>query len=171
MTRRPAILVAALALLAITVALPAIGAEPETPPGQEKQAEKGPKVDVTLRGTIVQATDEKGRPTFTLTSGGTTWELSAGPKWFYGDNSPLKAFAGQSVEVAGSHREGSTDVSVDTVNGEPIRAAGKPPWAGGPKVVGEAHPGWKGDGHPGKGLGKEKAPGQLKDKTPDDAED
>ena len=35
-------------------------------------------------------------------------------------------------------------------------------------VVGSTHPGWKpwmADGKPGKGLGREGAPGQQKDKT------
>jgi hypothetical protein len=50
---------------------------------------------------------------------------------------------GKTVTIAGTHREGSTDVSVDTVDGTAIRAEGRPPWAGGPKVVGERHPGWK----------------------------
>ena len=47
-------------------------------------------------------------------------------------------------------------------------APGKPPWAGGPWVVGETHPGWKpwmADGKPGKGHGRENAPGQLKKET------
>jgi hypothetical protein len=160
----------------VAVAGPASSANPHASgaPGQAKQAEKGPKVDVTLRGTVVAGTDDQGRPTFTLSANGTTWELSAGPKWFYGDDSPLKAFVGQTVDVTGSHREGSTDVSVDTVNGDPLRAAGKPPWAGGPKVVGEGHPGWKpwhADGQPGNGLGREGAPGQQKDRSGDDTED
>jgi hypothetical protein len=166
MARRPALLLLCLAVLALIVALPVLGAQPSAPPGQEKQKEKGPEVAVTLRGTIAQATDDKGRPTFTLTSGGTTWELSAGPTWFHGDNNPLKAFVGQSVTVVGSHREGSTDVSVDTVNGEAIRAAGKPPWAGGWKQVGEGHPGWsqeKADRHAAK-FGDCFPPGQCKDK-------
>ena len=34
----------------------------------------------------------------------------------------------------------------------------------GPKVVGSSHPGWK-DGKPGKGHGRENAPGQNKDKS------
>jgi hypothetical protein len=91
-----------------------------------------------------------------------------------GDNSPLAAWVGQTVEVTGSHHPGAMErqLDVETVNGAAIREAGKPPWAGGWKVVGEAHPGWKAwkaDG-PGKPDGP---PGQLKDKDrsqTDDAE-
>ena len=166
MARRPALLLLALAVLAVIVALPVLAAEPSGPPGQEKQKEKGPKVAVTLRGTVAQTTDEDDRPTFTLASGGTTWELSAGPKWFHGDNNPLKAFVGQNVTVVGSHREGETEVSVDTVNGQALREPGKPPWAGGWKRVGEKHPGWsqeKADRHAAK-FGDCFPPGQCKEK-------
>jgi hypothetical protein len=78
------------------------------------------------------------------------------------------------VTVHGWQREGTTDVSVDTVDGVALRAAGRPPWAGGPKAVGERHPGWKAwklNGEkPGRGLGRERAPGQLKDKPAADGE-
>lgn len=164
--RRPAVLLVALVAL-IAIAIPALAASP-APPGQENKPDKvakpdkGPEISVTVRGEVVRTTDEKGRPTFTLTAGGTTWELSAGPKWYHGDNNPLAAHAGKTVTIVGTHHEGDTDLDVETVDGTAIRAAGKPPWAGGPKVVGEKHPGWKGEGHPGQGLGREKAPGQLK---------
>ena len=180
------------AVVALAIAIPVLGADPSpsagppgqskpdksgkpdkaTNPGQQKKAEKAaakaaktPEVDVTVTGTVQQGTDDKGRPTFTLTAGGTTWELSAGPSWYWGDKNPLAAYAGKSVTIAGSHHEGSTDLDVATVDGTAIRAAGKPPWAGGPSVVGSTHPGWKdwkADGKPGKGLGREKAPGQNK---------
>ena len=70
--------------------------------------------------------------------------------------------------MAGTTHEGTTELDVETVDGATLRAAGKPPWAGGPWVVGSTHPGWKpwmADGKPGKGLGREGAPGQQsKDK-------
>jgi hypothetical protein len=169
--RRPILLIAGLVAL-LAIAVPAIGADPspaggppDTPPGRENKPDKGPAIAKTITGMVEQTTDAKGRPSFTITVGGVTWELSAGPKWFHGDNNPLKAFVGKSVEVVGTYHEGETDLSVDTVDGEAIRAAGKPPWAGGPWVVGEAHPGWKewmADGKPGHGYGREHAPGQLK---------
>ena len=193
--RRPALLVVAV-VATLAIAIPVLGADPSPsagPPGQSKpdksakpdkaanpgQAKKGekaaktPEVDVTVEGTVQQGTDGQGRPSFTLSAGGTTWELSAGPPWYWGDNNPLKAYVGKSVKIAGSHREGETELDVATVNGTAIRAAGKPPWAGGPWVVGPAHPGWKdwmADGKPGKGLGREGAPGQNKDKAPDATE-
>ena len=175
-TRRRRLLLVLVAVVgALAIAIPVIGADPSPsgPPGQAKpdksaKPAKGPEVAVTIQGTVVQATDTKGRPTFTLTAGGKTWELSAGPSWFWGDKNPLKAFVGKSVSVAGTTHEGSTELDVETVNGTALRAAGKPPWAGGPWVVGSTHPGWKpwmADGKPGKGLGREGAPGQQKDKT------
>ena len=170
---RPHRLILLVALLAVVaVGVPAVlAADPSAPPGPPDHAReraKGPKMEVTLRGTIVRTTDEKGRPTFTLTENGMTYELSAGPKWFHGaSGGPLAEFVGRSVEVHGWQREGSTDVSVDTVDGERVVPEGRPPWAGGPKALGEGHPGWKSwmaDGHPGRGLGREHAPGQLKEK-------
>ena len=130
----------------------------------------------TVAGIVEQTADEKGRPTFSISVDGTTWELSAGPKWFWGDGNPLAAFVGSSVEITGTHREGDPELDVETVDGQALRAEGKPPWAGGPKVVGESHPGWKAwkDGtaeKPGNGHGRENAPGQLKDKPGDEAED
>jgi len=173
--RRTLILVGGLAAL-LAIAVPALGADPSAkpePPGQAKpekpeKPDKGPELAGTLRGTVVQVADEKGRPTFTITIDGVIWELSAGPKWFWGADSPLAAHVGSSVEVTGTYHEGETELDVETVNGQALRADGKPPWAGGPKVVGERHPGWKAwkvDGKPGNGLGRDKAPGQLKDKT------
>lgn len=85
-------------------------------------------------------------------------ELSFGPSWF----TDLEALFGVSegeVTVAGNVRDGMPNenasdvakekaakpavVKVRTVNDQK-RAKGKPPWAGGPKVVGEAHPGHQG---------------------------
>jgi len=162
--RRATLLFAGAAALAIAV--PVLAAAPsESPPGQVKQAkpEKGPEVATTVTGTVEQGTDEKGRPTFTMTVDGKVWELSAGPKWFWGDNNPLAAFAGASVEIAGTYREGGTDLDVETVNGQRLRAEGRPEWAGGPWEVGESHPGWKdwmSEGKPG--HGRDNAPGQNK---------
>lgn len=172
--RRTLVLVGGLAAL-LAIAVPAFGADPSAkpePPGLTKQekAPKGPEIARTLTGKIVQTTDEKGRPTFTITVDAVAWELSAGPKWFWGDKNPLAKHVGDSVVVTGTHHKGQTDLDVETVNGKALRANGKPPWAGGPKVVGERHPGWKAwmvDGKPGNGHGRENAPGQTKDKTDD----
>ena len=138
----------------LLVAAPVLAAKPD----------KGPELAKTLTGTVVAAEDGKGRPTFSMTVGGVVWELSAGPKWFWGANNPLAAYVGKAVEVTGTYHAGENELDVATVDGKALRAAGKPPWAGGPKVVGSSHPGWK-DGKPGKGQGRENAPGQKKDKA------
>ena len=110
--------------------------------GNKEHGDKAPEQAVTLQGTVSAATDEDGDPSYQLTSGGKTYQLDAGPPWYYGDNHPLKPFVGQSVTVTGEAAEGSTEVDVLTVNGTVIREPGKPPWAGGWKAVGERHPGW-----------------------------
>lgn len=190
-SRRSAALISLVGIVAFAIAIPVLGADPSssppgqtkpdksTNPGQQKKGEKAtkeaktPEVAITVTGTVQQSTDGKGRPTFTLTADGKTWDLSAGPPWYWGDKNPLAAYIGKSVTVAGSHHEGETELDVETVNGTAIRAAGKPPWAGGPWVVGPTHPGWKSwmaDGKPGKGHGQAGAPGQKKDKTPEATE-
>ena len=159
--RRPALLVA-VAALAIVVAVPVLGAdptsspapaasgapEPTRPPRADKpdkpsKADRAPEVAAEVRGTVRAATDAKGRPTYAVTVAGATWELEAGPAWFWGDDHPLQAFVGRTVTLTGTTREGSLALDVEAVDGTPIRGPGKPPWAGGPKVVGERHPGWK----------------------------
>jgi hypothetical protein len=143
---------------------PEDGKGPKAPKGPK--AEKSTEVPLTITGTVGASTDGQGRPSFTITDGGTTWELSAGPPWYWGDKNPLSAFVGKSVTVAGTTEQGSSELDVETVNGTAIRAAGKPPWAGGPWVVGSTHPGWKpwmANGKPGRGhgaQGKTKAPGK-----------
>lgn len=145
----------------LLVAAPVLGANPSPKPAK---ADKAPDIAKTMTGTVASSLDGKGRATYTMVVGGVTWELSAGPKWFWGANNPLAAYVGKSVEVTGTYHAGETELDVATVDGKAIRAAGKPPWAGGPKVVGSSHPGWK-EGKPGKGHGRENAPGQNKDKT------
>ena len=154
-------IVAGLVLVVAAVALPALAANPDTGPaggngergpvtaekspnpnaGKAKKA-KVPKQAIMLTGTVTAATDADGDAEYRVSSGGTTYTLDAGPAWFHGDNHPLKAFAGKSVTIVGEIAEGSTEVEVSTVDGTAIRAAGKPPWAGGWKRVGKAHPGW-----------------------------
>jgi hypothetical protein len=144
----------------LLVAAPVLAAKPD----------KGPELAKTMTGTVTSSEDAKGRAVFSMTVAGVTWELSAGPKWFWGANNPLAAFVGKSVEVTGTYHAGETDLDVDTVDGTALRTAGKPAWAGGPKVVGASHPGWK-DGKLGKGHGRANAPGQLKDKSKADSAD
>src|SRR4029079_19600636 len=99
-----------------------------------------------------------GTTSYTITSGGKTWTLSAGPSWFWGTRNPLNAFVCRSVTVAGSAEGPDTEIDVETVDGTAIRAPGKPPWAGGPWVVGKDHPGgkpWMAERKPGKRTGLE----------------
>jgi hypothetical protein len=110
--------------------------------GKGNKGDKTPEVPITLRGTIAMSTDGKGRPSFSLAAGGKTYELEAGPPWFWGANNPLAKFVGKTVTVTGETHTGATDVDVLTVDGTVIRAPGKPPWAGGWKANGEKHPGW-----------------------------
>ena len=163
-------IVALLALLAVPVL--AGGQGKDNAPGQAK--EKVPTTPITISGTIEVASDENGKDTYTLRDGGTTYTLSAGPPWFFGNNHPLNPFVGQSVTVDGEVAEGTTNVDVLAVDGTALREAGKPPWAGGWKVVGERHPGWsqeKADRFEAK-FGDCFPPGQCKDKPagPEEAE-
>jgi hypothetical protein len=141
MARRPLVLLAALALLAAVVAVPVLAGNPNAP-GQQKQKDKAPEAPITLNGTITSSTDSDGRTSYTLTDGGTTYTLEAGPHWFFGDKYPLEPYVGKSVKVEGEVAEGSTEVDVHSIDGVALREPGKPPWAGGWKVVGKAHPGW-----------------------------
>jgi hypothetical protein len=165
MTRRPRLLVLAIAVLALVVAVPALAGQHSTPPGQAK--DKVAKVEITISGTIEQAAAAEGRSEYTLADGGTTYVLSAGPPWFFAAGEhPLDPFVGESVTIVGEHAEGSNEVDVISVNGLALRAEGKPPWAGGWKRVGESHPGWsqeKADRMKAK-FGDCFPPGQCKDK-------
>ena len=164
---------------------PAASAEPEPAESEEPAAEpeengsgakpdkaakpdKGPKaaeLPVTLTGVVRASSDEDGG--YTLTVGSHVYSLSAGPKWWWGDANPLAAAVGKTVTIDGEQEEGTSNVDVQAVDGTAIRAAGKPPWAGGWKVVGEKHPGWaqwKVDKLNSReaGHGRDNAPGQLK---------
>ncbi len=169
MTRRPVLAGLALITLLVLVALPVVAADPSAkpvPPGQANKPPKAEKAPITLTGTVAASTDADGRQSFTLRSGGTTYTLEAGPSWFYGDNHPLKVYVGKSVTVVGGRAAGSTEVDVDSVDGKALREPGKPPWAGGWKVVGERHPGWsqeKADRFEAK-FGDCFPPGQCKEK-------
>ncbi|HYO41696.1 MAG TPA: hypothetical protein VES19_00730 [Candidatus Limnocylindrales bacterium] len=85
-----------------------------------------------------------------------TTRISIGPAWFWGAGNPLAGLAGETVTVTGHIDDGAgpaKDAASDTskvrtpefevyaVNGKTVRDPGRPAWAGGPKVVGAAHPG------------------------------
>jgi len=115
-----------------------------------------------------------------------TVRLDAGPPWFFGDKHPLAPFVGKTVTVTGE--QVGDEVDVETVDGVRLREPGKPPWAGGWKVVGSAHPGWSQEkwdrwqqhqadkGAKGGALGAAPGapgcwpPGQCKDHDPDEPE-
>ncbi|MEO5939485.1 MAG: hypothetical protein ABIZ72_01200 [Candidatus Limnocylindrales bacterium] len=172
--------------LIAAVTIPALAAGPSAAPaaaasdhpGKGPKASKGPEVAVTLRGVVAVATDADGQATYTISANGKTIKLDAGPSWFFGANHPLKPFVGKTVTITGGQR--ADEVDVETVDGVRLRAEGKPPWAGGWKAVGSAHPGWsqeKADRWAAKHAGKVGAagggcwpPGQCKDHGPDESE-
>jgi hypothetical protein len=134
-------------------------------PDKAAKKDKAPEHPVTLTGIVGHPSEDD----FTLVVGITVYRLSAGPPWWWGDASPLAAVVGKTVTIDGEQAEGSNEVDVLAINGKAIRAPGRPPWAGGWKVVGSKHPGWaqwKIDKLAGKGHGRDTAPGQLnKDDT------
>jgi hypothetical protein len=141
----------AIVALLVAVAIPALAASPSGAPaaaasdhpGKGPKASREPKVPavaVTLSGVVATTTDADGHTGYTMTAAGKTVRLEAGPSWFFGDNHPLKPFVGKTVTITGGQR--GDEVDVKTVDGKPLRAEGKPPWAGGWKAVGSAHPGW-----------------------------
>ena len=128
----------------------------------------------TRTGTIQRIEDaegEDGNVAYELTSDAGTIRLDVGPPWFWGDDNPLEPYVGTEVDVAGrvddgtpsehanqrarenAERRGAQEPSFEvfSVDGNVIREPGKPPWAGGPKVVGDRHPGF---GH-GQGNGSD----------------
>jgi hypothetical protein len=136
------------------------------------KAQKTPEAVITATGRLVIATvgSEKA---YTLqdATGVKLYYLEAGPRWYYGSSTyPLDKYANQQVTVVGvvegakqnkaanpkanpnasKAKQGkpadAPTLEVYTINGETIRGAGKPPWAGGPKNV-PNHPGSRGKGH------------------------
>ena len=148
----------------VIAAAPVLAGNPNAP-GQQK--EKTAKTPITLNGTIESSAGDDGKTEYTLTDGGKTYTLSAGPTWFFDAGSyPLDPYVGKTVTVEGELAEGTTDVDVISIDGTPLRAEGKPPWAGGWQVVGEKHPGGsqeKADRFKAK-FGDCFPPGQCKDK-------
>jgi hypothetical protein len=125
-------------------------------PGKQHAAEH----PVSLRGLVGRSSEEDGD--YTLTVGSTVYRLSAGPRWWWGDKNPLAAVVDKTATIEGDQEEGSDEVDVLAIDGTAIRPAGKPPWAGGWKVVGPKHPGWaqwKVDKLAGRAHGPGAAPG------------
>jgi hypothetical protein len=118
----------------------AVNATASEKPGKGPKASREPEVPVTLRGAVAATKDAEGNTTYTITADGKTVRLDAGPPWFFGDKHPLAPFVGKTVTITGE--QGGDEVDVETVDGVRLREPGKPPWAGGWKAVGSAHPGW-----------------------------
>jgi len=135
-------------------ATPTPAAKPAATPKPAKvpDADEGPIQ--TLTGTLGTRTDADGDVEYVLNG----VELSVGPPWYWGTNNPLKGYVGKPVTVTGrmetdppstkangkANDADGPEFEVYTVNGSKVRAEGKPPWAGGPKAVGERHPGYAG---------------------------
>src|SRR5215218_52661 len=106
---------------------------------------------VEKTGTVGTAQDPDGDTEYTLTANDGVFNLGAGPAWFYDGNHPLAPLVGKTVTVTGESKIGKKtgqpeiDVYSVTSDGQiptQIRSSGKPPWAGGPQVVGPKHPGF-----------------------------
>ena len=135
-----AVLVAALLVVALTASPLGSRLTSSTQSGSTRtdQSAKAPEREVTLTGTLGTQTAADGATEYTLTNGGTVLNLDAGPAWFFPNAYPLAPYVGQQVTIVGEQREGSTSVDDLSVNGTALREPGKPPWAGGWKVVASA---------------------------------
>ena len=126
-----------------------------------------PEHPVTLTGQVGKSSGEDAE--FTLTVGSTVYSLEAGPPWWWGDANPLAAVTGKTATISGEQADGSNEIDVHAIDGKAIRPDGRPPWAGGWKVVGPKHPGWaqwKVDKLAGRGQGRDHAPGQQGQASP-----
>lgn len=134
-------LIGAVAIPALAASpAPSAGAAPTEKPGKGPKASHQPEIPITIRGVVGTTIDADGDTAYTLTANGKTLTLEAGPSWFYGKKHPLAPSVGKTVTITGS--QSGDEIDVETVDGVRIRAEGKPPWAGGWKAVGSAHPGW-----------------------------
>ena len=145
-------------------------------PEQARQGTEGrqgdPEVAVTVQGTVTKGTDDKGRPTYSVTAERQDVGALGGPELVLGRQEPAQRLSSASRSRS---REARTKVRPSwmsrpsTARRYARRASRRGPADRGSS--GETHPGWKpwmADGKPGKGLGREDAPGQLKDKTSTD---
>lgn len=113
----------------------------------------------TLTGIVVAVVDEEGMTEYFLElADGTQVELSVGPPWYWQGDHPLIGLVGQEITVEGYREDApdeaeesedvagveSPDFDVRTIDGVPLWDGERPPWAGGPAVVGEQHPGFEG---------------------------
>jgi hypothetical protein len=151
--RRSKLLLSLVAAAAVSVAAVSAVAGQDPEEGTDEQL---PAVE-TRTGLIEATVDEDGSVRYQLTDESGTVPLSVGPPWFWGDDHPLDGISGEATVTgeyddgtppawanARNRADGQPSFDVFSVNGQEVRSAGKPPWAGGPAVVGESHPGYAG---------------------------
>ena len=123
-------------------------------PANATETPDADEVVTTLSGVLSTKADADGDVDYYIGD----VRLSVGPPWFWGDKHPLKGLVGKSITVTGHMETGNPakakanarakdsgpEFEALTVDGKTIREPGKPPWAGGPKVVGPSHPGYAG---------------------------
>jgi len=105
---------------------------------------------VEKTGIVGTTQDPDGDTEYTLEAEDGVFNLGAGPAWFYDGNHPLAPLVGTTVTVTGESeigkKTGEPEIDVYSITSDgqttQIRTAGKPPWAGGPQVVGPKHPGF-----------------------------
>ena len=143
---RPSVLPTALAIAALlaAMAIPVTATDPgsDAPLGVTEDRAERDEQPLTVAGTIATSIHAEGSRIYTLHGGTQTYILEAGPSWYWGDDHPLGAYVGMDVTISGERPGGSSEVDVLSIDGTALREAGKPPWAGGWKRVGELHPGW-----------------------------
>jgi hypothetical protein len=155
--RRLAIFLAgsAVAVAVVVIALLLPATRPTTGKAQKTHPSEQA---VTVHGTIQKTTAPDGKGAYTLVANATTYRLSDGPEWWWGANDHLASNVGKTVDVTGEVAQGSTDIDVLSIDSKALRAPGRPPWAGGPKAVGEKHPEFK------ESKGRDKATEKAKNK-------
>jgi hypothetical protein len=165
MVRCKPLITPVIALLALGASAVPVAAQDADVPGDDIAAP-----EQASSGEVVAMVDADGGTAYFLElEDGTLIELRFGPAWFWGPLDPLDALVGTTVELSGplavdgpdehasetgqQHAADQPKLHVRSVDGTPLRSHGKPPWAGGPKVVGEVHPGYagssSGEGHQG----------------------
>jgi hypothetical protein len=152
MTRRILASMTLVAALAFSVLPAAVAAQDAADPTDED------KPDKTLAGKVVSEVNEDGQVVYSLDIAGYGLvRLNFGPSWFGGPLSPFYALVGTTITIGGNVRDAMPNenasetarenkdpqVRVLTISDQK-RTGGKPPWAGGPKDVGETHPGFEG---------------------------
>ena len=123
-------------------------------PAKATETPDADEVVTTLSGVLSTKADADGDVDYYIGD----VRLSVGPPWFWGDKHPLTGLVGKTITVTGHMETGNPakakanarakdsgpEFEALTVDGKTIREPGKPPWAGGPKVVGPSHPGYAG---------------------------